>query len=371
MGVSILMLELRDVSKSFGDFNALDRINLQIQEGEFFSLLGPSGCGKTTLLRMIAGLERPDTGDIRIDGRSMVGASPNHRPVNTVFQSYALFPHLSVFENVAFGLRMQRTPENQIKERVMEALGLVKMEFAVKRQITNLSGGQKQRIALARAIVNRPRILLLDEPLSALDLKLRVEMRRELVSLQRSLNMTFVFVTHDQEEAMALSDRLVVMNKGRIAQLGAPLDVYRMPADMFVARFLGEVNVFDCNARAVGEQGGGICKISEGFAIELPPNNRSNQSAFKVLIRPEAILVSRPKDGQLLAEPNSVIAKVLDVAYKGPLVDYQVEVRPGLQILATQFLRDSVNSTIQAGEDVLLQWPQSALLLLSDQADSK
>lgn len=238
-------VELRDVIKRFGETSAVDRVSLQIGDGEFFSLLGPSGCGKTTTLRMIAGFEYPSSGEIVIHGRPMVTIPPHRRPVNTVFQSYALFPHMSVEQNVAFGLQMQRLAKQEIAPRVGEALELVRLSHLAQRRPNQLSGGQQQRVALARALVNQPEVLLLDEPLGALDQKLRKEMQLELKSLQHRVGITFIFVTHDQEEALTMSDRIAVMSQGKVLQVGSPTEIYERPTCRFVADFIGETNFID------------------------------------------------------------------------------------------------------------------------------
>jgi spermidine/putrescine transport system ATP-binding protein len=236
---------IKDVSKSFGDFAVLHDIGLEIKKGEFFSLLGPSGCGKTTLLRIIAGFETPDCGTVTIEGTNVLSLSPNHRQVNTVFQNYALFPHLSVFENVAFSLRIKKVPAPEIKMKVNEYLKLVQLEGHAQKKPNQLSGGQKQRVAIARALINEPRVLLLDEPLSALDAKLRQHMLIELDQIHDKIGITFIYVTHDQQEALSVSDRIAVMNQGDVLQVGTPHDIYESPATDFVARFIGETNLFD------------------------------------------------------------------------------------------------------------------------------
>src|SRR5512145_1230470 len=238
-------VELQNITKRFGDFIAVDDVSLDIKDGEFFSLLGPSGCGKTTCLRMIAGFELPSEGEIKIRGKSMGDTPPYKRPVNTVFQNYALFPHMTVFENVAFGLEMQKVSRAEIKTRVKEALEMVRLPQLADRKPRQLSGGQQQRIALARALVNRPQVLLLDEPLSALDLKLRKAMQLELKELQHQVGITFIFVTHDQEEAITMSDRIAVMNEGVVQQVGAPREIYESPRNRFVADFIGETNFIE------------------------------------------------------------------------------------------------------------------------------
>lgn len=233
------------VTKRFGDVVAVDNVDLEIADGEFFAMLGPSGCGKTTTLRMIAGLEFPSEGSLHIFGEEVGTLPPNKRPVNTVFQSYALFPHMSVLDNVSFGLRMQKTDKREAAKRAQEMLDLVQLGEMAKRKPNQLSGGQQQRVALARALVNKPKVLLLDEPLGALDLKLRQEMQTELKSLQRELGVSFVFVTHDQEEAMAMSDRIAVMDEGKLLQVGSPSDIYERPVTRFVADFIGQTNLLD------------------------------------------------------------------------------------------------------------------------------
>jgi spermidine/putrescine transport system ATP-binding protein len=239
------VIRLEHVSKTFEGETVLRDVCLDIHNGEFLTILGPSGCGKTTLLRLIAGFESPTDGDVIIDGRSMRDISPNGRKVNTVFQSYALFPHMTVFDNVSFGLRMSKVPKAEIKDRVLQALRMVGLSGQAGRRPGSLSGGQQQRVAIARAVVNRPLVLLLDEPLSALDYKLRIQMRTELKQLRREMGITFIFVTHDQEEAFSMSDRVVVMNEGCVAQVGTPVEVYEQPVNMFVARFVGETNIFE------------------------------------------------------------------------------------------------------------------------------
>jgi spermidine/putrescine transport system ATP-binding protein len=242
---------IRGVSKSFGDFTVLHDIDIEIKKGEFFSLLGPSGCGKTTLLRIIAGFESPDCGVVTLEGADVLPLSPNRRQVNTVFQNYALFPHLSVFENVAFSLRIKKTPRTEINAKVREYLRLVQLEGHAQKKPNQLSGGQKQRVAIARALINEPRVLLLDEPLSALDAKLRQHMLIELDQIHDKIGITFIYVTHDQQEALSVSDRIAVMNQGDVLQVGTPHEIYESPATDFVARFIGEANLFDAEVVSV------------------------------------------------------------------------------------------------------------------------
>jgi spermidine/putrescine transport system ATP-binding protein len=280
-------IELREVVKQFGDVYAVDHVSLQIRDGEFFSLLGPSGCGKTTTLRMIAGFEYPSSGEIMIHGRPMAATPPHQRPVNTVFQSYALFPHMSVEQNVAFGLQMKRLPKSEIGPRVQEALELVRLGGFAQRRPRQMSGGQQQRVALARALVNHPEVLLLDEPLGALDQKLRKEMQLELKSLQHRVGITFIFVTHDQEEALTMSDRIAVMSQGKVLQVGSPTEIYERPTCRFVADFIGETNFVEGQ---VVENGGSYATIATADGLQLrgvTPRPVSMGAPATLSIRPE------------------------------------------------------------------------------------
>ena len=262
-------VELDHVVRRFGQVQALSAVSLSVGSGEFFSLLGPSGCGKTTVLRLIAGLDLPDEGTVRIDGADMRGVPAHKRPVNTVFQSYALFPHMSVFNNVVFGLRMNRIPPADLLSRARRVMDMVEIAPLADRRPAQLSGGQKQRVALARAIINEPRVLLLDEPLGALDLQLRKQLRAELHGLQRRLGITFIYVTHDQEEALTMSDRIAVMNLGRIEQVGDPKELYERPRTRFTAQFLGACNLLEGNVQSRGESF--VCRIS---VRSNPPHDR-------------------------------------------------------------------------------------------------
>lgn len=306
-------IEIEAVSKVFGlgaaAFHALSEIDLTIRTGEFFTLLGPSGCGKTTLLRVIAGFEHPSSGQLRIKGQDVVGQAPNRRLVNTVFQSYALFPHMTVAQNIGFGLKMLGRPRSEIEATTSEMMHLVKMEAMATRKPAELSGGQQQRVALARALAPRPRVLLLDEPLSALDLKLRKEMQSELKRLQVETGITFVFVTHDQEEALTMSDRLAVMSKGRILQLGSPHDIYHAPTERFVADFIGETNFLTLQVITVQERGADLglpggrtvpARIAEGLA----PAEGETVSA---VIRPEQAQLVEAGTGDLSATVNGAV----------------------------------------------------------------
>ena len=294
------IVELKDVFVSFDGEKVLDGLNLKIEDKEFITLLGPSGCGKTTTLRLIAGFLDPDSGEIRFEGKDLNGVPAYKRQVNTIFQRYALFPHLDVFENVAFGMRVKKLPENEIVKRVTELLKLVNLEGFEKRKISTLSGGQQQRIAIARAIANRPKVLLLDEPLAALDLKLRKDMQKELRRMQKQLGITFVFVTHDQEEALTMSDRVVVMDKGKIQQVGTPQDIYNEPENAFVADFIGESNILD-----------GVMK--EDYLVDFSGNTFkcldkgfSKDESVDVVVRPEDVDIVSTDKGMLKGVVTSV-----------------------------------------------------------------
>ncbi|NLY36199.1 MAG: ABC transporter ATP-binding protein [Tissierellia bacterium] len=294
-------IELRNIEKSFGDHQVLNQINLEIEEDEFLTILGPSGCGKTTILRLIGGFETPDSGEVIFDDKDITQVPAYLRPVNTLFQKYSLFPHLNVYDNVAFGLRIKKVPEAEIKPRVDEMLGLVNLKGFEKRWVDSLSGGQQQRIAMARALINRPEVLLLDEPLGALDLKLRKDMQVELKRIQRELGITFVFVTHDQEEALTLSDRIIVLNEGIIQQIGSPLDIYNEPINAFVADFIGESNILEGIMHKnydVSFSGKHFVCVDEDFY----PNE-----AVDVVIRPEDVEIVSVEKGTLQGEVLSCL----------------------------------------------------------------
>ena len=322
-----MLLELQGICKSFGGTPVLKGITLAVDRAEFLTFLGPSGCGKTTTLRIIAGFEEPDSGRVLVEGRDVTALRPYERDVHTVFQHYALFPHYDVFDNVAFGLRIRKLPESEISTRVREALSLVKLPDFEKRSVTQLSGGQMQRIALARALVGRPSVLLLDEPLGALDLKLRKEMQLELKSLQRKLGITFIYVTHDQEEAMTMSDRIAVFNKGEIEQLGAPDEIYERPKTAFVADFIGAANVLAGKVLAV--EGGKVrLRLEDAVDIELPLNGSSSSqapsghawapgTAMKVAIRPERIGVRYRVESETLSGGVRLKGALLENVYLG------------------------------------------------------
>ena len=330
------LIRLADLKMVFDDEVVLNSINLYINDKEFLTLLGPSGCGKTTTLRIIGGFQKPTSGDVFFDGVRINDVPPHKRKVNTVFQKYALFPHMNIFENVAFGLRINKVPEAELKRRVNEALELVNLPGYGKRSVNSLSGGQQQRIAIARAIVNRPQVLLLDEPLGALDLKLRKDMQIELKKIQQQVGITFIYVTHDQEEALTMSDTIVVMDKGSIQQIGTPEDIYNEPKNAFVADFIGESNIIDGIMHAdgvVGMYGKRFPCLDKGFAKDEPVD---------VVIRPEDIDIVPPDSGHLCGDVTSVTFKGVHydtiVDFKGfkwliQTTDYQpVGARIGVKI---------------------------------------
>lgn len=322
------MVEIRNVTKRFQSFVAVENVSLTIAAGEFLTLLGPSGCGKTTLLRMISGFETPTEGSIWLDGQDVTHDPPYRRSVNQVFQSYALFPHLNVSENIAFGLQMQKAPKAEIAGRVAEAISLVSLEGFEQRKPSQLSGGQRQRVALARAIVCRPKVLLLDEPLSALDAKLRHQMQIELKRLQKKLGITFVFVTHDQEEALTMSDRIAVINKGRIEQLAGVSDIYHAPKTKFVANFIGQANIIDSQVVARdGERA--TVKLAEDIELIASAQNLADDAASALVsIRPEKIHLEpvRP-EGENVFE-----AEVIEELFKGAIDQLLVRSKSGLEL---------------------------------------
>ena len=343
-------LNLRSVTKNFADFVAVDDLSLTIPKGSFFALLGPSGCGKTTTLRMIAGLEEPTSGTISIGDTDITHVKPYKRPVNTVFQNYALFPHLTIFENVAFGLR--RRGIKDVTGAVEKVLALVELGHLKDRKPGQLSGGQQQRIAVARAIVNRPALLLLDEPLGALDLKLRRQMQIELKWIQTEVGITFVHVTHDQEEAMTMADTIAVMNKGRIEQMGSPVDLYENPETVFVANFLGQSNLIEANV--LSDSGGETSVDIHGSRVILPTSrNKSKKSKLLVGIRPEKINIHNAGSGankNLLA--NGIVT---DISFVGVSTQYQVEM-PWKQELMVFEQNDGGAPNIRKGDRVSLSW---------------
>jgi spermidine/putrescine transport system ATP-binding protein len=355
-------VELIDVLKRFGSVIAVDALNIQVRPGEFLSLLGPSGCGKTTTLRMLAGFEEPDEGQIRISGNAVQGVPPHKRDVNTVFQNYALFPHMSVSENVAYGLRQKKVEKGEIGRRVGEALEMVKMSKLANRKPREMSGGQQQRVALARALVNRPSLLLLDEPLGALDRKLREEMQIELKLLQSQVGITFIFVTHDQDEALSMSDRIAVMLDGRIEQLADPDTIYDHPATAFVAGFIGKQNFFEGTSRDAGRtvQGDGWT-----FRSTLEPVGVMDGGAALAAVRPEAILVSseQPSEGQ-----NAISGTLASVSHLGDVIQFVV-LTPGRKELIARLPRPRA-PRLEVGGEVWCAWdPELTHMFGAEQAE--
>jgi spermidine/putrescine transport system ATP-binding protein len=354
-------VRLERVTKQFNETVAVDDLSLDIWRGEFFSLLGPSGCGKTTTLRMIGGFEEPTSGTIYLADKDVTGLPPYKRNVNTVFQNYALFPHLNIYENVAFGLRRRKVADAEIRKQVSAMLELVELPGFEQRKPTMLSGGQQQRVALARALINHPQVLLLDEPLGALDLKLRKQMQIELKRIQTEVGITFIYVTHDQEEAMTMSNRIAVMRAGRIEQLGDPESLYERPETAFVAGFLGVSNLLE--GEVAGHEGGMIAiRLSDGTLIRAPAGN-NGQRQVRLGIRPEKLRVVAAGNGQAAdaaasADLNAVEGTVLDASYIGVSTQYLVETRDGHRMTAyAQNLETAgVAEALADGQKVRLTW---------------
>ena len=334
MQQSNYIIEVQGVSKFFGEKVALDNINLNVKKGEFVTILGPSGCGKTTLLRLIAGFQTASEGEIRISGKEITQTPPHMRPVNTVFQKYALFPHLNVFDNIAFGLKLKKTPKQLIEKKVKSALKMVGMTDYEDRDVDSLSGGQQQRVAIARAIVNEPEVLLLDEPLAALDLKMRKDMQMELKEMHQKLGITFVYVTHDQEEALTLSDTIVVMSEGKIQQIGTPMDIYNEPTNAFVADFIGESNILNGTMIKDGEvtfAGHTFECVDKGFGENMPVD---------VVIRPEDIYIFDVSDAAQLK------GKVTSCIFKGVHFEMLVQTEEGFELMVQDY------HSFEAGREV-------------------
>ena len=359
------LVKLERIRKSFDGKDVISDLNLTIKDGEFLTLLGPSGCGKTTVLRLIAGLESVDSGHIHLENQDITEVPAEDRHVNTVFQSYALFPHMTVFENVAFGLRMQKTPAGEIPPRVNEALKMVQLEEFAQRKPHQLSGGQQQRVAIARAVVNKPRLLLLDESLSALDYKLRKQMQNELKALQRKLGITFVFVTHDQEEALTMSDRIVVMRAGKIEQDGTPREIYEEPKNLFVASFIGEINIFDATVierlddqRVRASVEGRECNITVNFPVE-------RGQKLNVLLRPEDLRVDEIHDN---TEAEGLIGYIRERNYKGMTLESVVELENGKLVMVSEFFNeDDPDFDHSLDQKMVINWVESWEVVLADE----
>lgn len=341
------IVSMVNVDKWYGNNYVVKNMNLNIAEGEFLTLLGPSGCGKTTTLRMISGFEMPSSGVIKVEDESVEKKEPYQRNVNTVFQNYALFPNMNIYDNIAYGLKIKKVPKAEIRERVSEMLQLVRLEGFEKRRVSQLSGGQKQRVAIARALINRPKVLLLDEPLGALDLKLRKQMQIELKRLQKQLGITFVYVTHDQEEALTMSDRIAVINEGVIEQIDTPRNIYEHPRTKFVAGFIGESNVFDTVVKSVS---GGTAKLgTEVGHVSVPAGDYAVGEALAVSVRPEDMTYSRER-----REGFSICGIVKDQIYVGNLEKMIVVTGSGQEVKINRF---DFTEDVRIGDQVYLHWP--------------
>ncbi len=380
------LLQLTGIKKSYDKTDVLTDINLDIKHGEFLTLLGPSGCGKTTLLRLIAGFEQPTAGAISLDGVQMAGLSADKRPVNTVFQQYALFPHMTVAQNVAYGLKIKKVPKTEINTRVRDMLAMVQLEHLANRKPQDLSGGQQQRVAIARAVINRPKLLLLDEPLSALDHKLRLQMQSELKRLQRELGITFVFVTHDQEEALSMSDRIAVMKDGKFQHIGTPIEIYETPANLFTAKFIGETNLFQAIVKGVyptqpdrdGQVTNGRIEVEvcEAQAQDEPTTLRNLRRPIfahavqvgdivNLLLRPEDLRIYDPND----ETHTGLLGRVIESNYKGSTLDSIIELQNGHIIKASEFFdEDDPSFDYKIDEPVKVTWVNGWEWVLPDEA---
>lgn len=354
------MLAIHEVSKKFGSQTTVNKVSLTVGDGEFLSILGPSGCGKTTLLRLIAGLEKADSGQISLNGQDITHLEPHKRNVHTVFQRYALFPHMNVFDNVAFGLRCKKIPESEIAPKVAEMLELANLQGRAQRTVTTLSGGEQQRVALVRALVNMPKLLLLDEPLGALDFKLRLQLQSELVAIQKRVRTTFVFVTHDQQEALNMSDRVALMNKGEIVQLGTPNEIYEFPRNYFAASFVGSINRMEGTLKAVdstdGTQGRYACVVDDlgSFYVEPSAENKVDLRRGYLCLRPEKLMVFSRKPTTI---DNVVEGTIRSQSYLGTHTQYEVGLKNGSQVSVFQQNTQKLSKkTFQLNEKVFLGW---------------
>ncbi|MBM23460.1 MAG: polyamine ABC transporter ATP-binding protein [Gammaproteobacteria bacterium] len=356
-------IQIRDISKHFGDVIAVNKVDLDIKKGELFSILGASGSGKTTLLRIMAGLEIPTEGKIFIDGIDMTNVPPYKRPVNIMFQSYALFPHMTVFDNIAYGLRKDGINKKKIVDKVRKMLALVKLSDFGKRKPNQLSGGQSQRVALARSLIKEPKVLLLDEPLAALDKKLRQSTQFELMDIQEELGVTFVIVTHDQEEAMTLSDRIAVMEEGEFVQIGTPNSIYEHPKSKFVADFIGNINMFDAKVISSEEQELNItCKALGGDIVMQNPSRAIHATDLSVALRPEKVIIDKQKPSN--ENIDYVSGVVEDFGYFGNLSIFRVRTTTGDIIQVSKQNRVRIEDTIKWEDQVYLSWEPESLIVL-------
>ena len=357
-------IEIKGVSKNFGDVVAVDNVNLIIKKGELFSILGASGSGKTTLLRILAGLEIPSQGSILIDGVDMTSMAPYDRPVNIMFQNYALFPHMSVFENIAYGLKKEGLQKESIEEKVQKMLTLVKLEGYENRKPNQLSGGQSQRVALARSLIKEPKVLLLDEPMAALDKKLRQSTQFELMDIHDELGITFVIVTHDQEEAMTLSDRIAIMEQGQFVQIGSPNLIYENPRSKFVADFLGNINLLEATITEQNEKEITLDCAALGGELKFDQTERADTSEMTVALRPEKVMIE--KNMPTNHEQSHVKGIVEDFGYFGNLSIYRVKTESGHVIQVSKQNRDRVEQSIKWEDEVYLSWDNDSLMLLGE-----
>lgn len=352
------MIEITNLVKMFDDHVAVDQITLNIRAGEFLTLLGPSGCGKTTTLRMIAGFEEPTSGVILLEGKHVESMAPYDRDVNTVFQSYALFPHMNVLDNVGFGLKMKKIPKEEIKTRSLAALKLVQLEEYAKRMPDQLSGGQKQRVAIARAIVNKPKVLLLDEPLGALDLKLRKQMQVELKHLQKQLGITFIYVTHDQEEALTMSDRIVVMNKGKLEQIGTAHEIYEKPTTKFVADFIGETNLFE--GKVMDKLDDNLYKIAvEQVEVTAYGEGLLQGEMVYLAVRPEKMVVSADQTDRKMV----FTGRFKEMIYGGAVMKIVVQIPSGKEVIIN---KTSEISQWDEGQELFVSWEPSQAVIMKE-----
>ncbi len=348
------IIELKNISKSFNSESILSNFNFTLYENKFITILGPSGSGKTTIIKLIAGFESVDTGEIILNNIKVNNIPPNKREVNTVFQNYSLFPHMTVYENIAFGLRMKKKNKDYIEQAVTEVLKMIKMENFASRKPDQLSGGQQQRVAVARAIVNKPLILLLDEPLSALDEKLRKEMQVELKSIQQDLGITFILVTHDQEEALSISDTVIVLNNGKIEQIGSPKEIYEHPVNSFVASFVGELNILDAKIKTINQNQLTIV-VEEIYTYQIQnKNNFVVQDKIKLLIRPEKLRLALSKEK---STSNNLKGQIIEIRYRGSLLDYIILINNTKKLTVTMLQNKDANIfNYNIGMDVFVEW---------------
>jgi len=361
--LSEIILEMDNIIKKFENQEVIKNISLSINKGEFLTLLGPSGCGKTTTLRIIAGFETPTSGSVLLEGKHVENKQPNERNVNTVFQNYALFPHMNVFDNIAYGLKIKKVNKVEIKKRVLEMLSLMQLEGYEKRKTDQLSGGQKQRVAIGRALINDPKILLLDEPLGALDLKLRKQMQVELKKLQKKLQITFVYVTHDQEEALNMSDRIAVMNEGIIEQIGSPEDIYERPKTKFVASFIGESNLIKAKIKKIDEEN--ISVEFGGYEMNVDYKNYDNlkNKESYILIRPENIEYTSTKP-QISKPPYGLKSTIKEHSYIGSIIKTTTELEGGQEIIVYDY--DKKKDLIGIGSEVWVYFEPEDVVIVEE-----